>query len=148
MAGSPVAILRAVFVDSGNLAPFLASQATWRHPMWATIHNFCASRWKGQVALRRVYWRDMMLVGTSLNAVAFIASLLLAKKSASAILIALTLVAPFPYAALVYIAVWLACAQTNFVRATLVRATATLWFLEASSCFEIDIPGRVPQTPR
>ena len=99
--------------------------------MWIKIRDFLVSRWRGEVALGRVYWRDMLMIGTAFNVATLLATLVLTDQHAPWALVALIFVLPIPYTILVYIAVWLAAGRTSFMRAALARSSATLWLVGA-----------------
>jgi hypothetical protein len=92
-----------------------------------SLRAFFASRWRGQVLLERIFWRDMLLVGTLINlATAMLALLILAAGAPAPIAITVYL-APLPYNFLLYVGVWTAAAQAVPAKATTVRFIATLW---------------------
>jgi hypothetical protein len=94
-----------------------------------SIRAFFSSRWHGHVPLERVFWRDMMVIGTAINvSMALAAFFLLAQGVQPALAIAIFL-APLPYNFLLYIAVWLAAAQARAAKAAAARLVATLWLL-------------------
>ena len=70
------------------------------------MSRFFAARWNGGVALERLFWRDLVVVGTALNIAATLASLgLLAAKAPLAAALAVHL-APLPYNFFIAFAVW------------------------------------------
>lgn len=94
-----------------------------------SIGVFFASRWRGQVLLERIFWRDMLFVGTAINiATALTAIVLLAAGGPTALAIAIFL-APLPYNFFLYVGVWMAAAQAQPGRAAAVRLVATLWLV-------------------
>jgi hypothetical protein len=70
----------------------------------ATPGNFFLSRWRGQVPLRRLFWRDMLLVGSVLNLLATFVALMLAAQGAGAGIAALVHFSPLPYNLFLYAA--------------------------------------------
>jgi hypothetical protein len=96
---------------------------------WRNIAVFFASRWRGHAPLERVFWRDMLLVGTAINvAMALIAITLLTSGAPPALAITLFL-APLPYNLFLYMGVWAAGAQARPVKAAAIRFGATLWLV-------------------
>jgi hypothetical protein len=73
----------------------------------ATHHgNFLARRWRGQVPLRLLFWRDMLAVGTVLNLFATFAALGAAAAGAPMAWAAALHFAPLPYNVFLFIALW------------------------------------------
>ncbi|MDP2007825.1 MAG: hypothetical protein Q8K45_19300 [Rubrivivax sp.] len=73
-------------------------------PAWRD--NFLGRRWRGEVALRRLFWFDMLAVGTLVNLLAsFVALALAAAGVASAIAVAVHFV-PVPYNVFLFVALW------------------------------------------
>lgn len=59
--------------------------------------NFFSRRWRGQVPVRRLFWRDMLLVGSLVNLVFTFVALMAAAQGAGAGMAALLHFAPLPY---------------------------------------------------
>lgn len=62
-----------------------------------TTGHFFSRRWRGQVPLRQLFWRDMLLVGSLVNLVCTFVALMLAAQGAGATTAALVHFAPLPY---------------------------------------------------
>lgn len=85
--------------------------------------GFFVRRWRGEVVLGRLFWRDMLLGATLLNVAATLAALgALAVKAPSWLALALHF-APLPYNAFIVAAVSRSCAS-----APLTRAASAVWF--------------------
>lgn len=68
--------------------------------------SFFARCWRGQIAWQRLFWRDMLAVGTVLNlAASFGALALLAMGAPGAVAVALHF-APMPYNLFLCLALW------------------------------------------
>jgi hypothetical protein len=77
--------------------------------------GFFSSRWRGDVPLSRVFWLDMLGIGTVINLLASLAALiLLAQKVDPRIAVALHF-APLPYNLFLFMAVWRAPQRTVFI---------------------------------
>ena len=85
---------------------------------------FFASRWRGQVPLPVLFWRDMLVVGSLINLVASFATLMLIAQGASPGAALLMHFAPLPYNLFLYAAVWRFPQHTSRV-----RLIGTIWFL-------------------
>ena len=59
--------------------------------------NFFSRRWRGQVPVRVLFWRDMLLVGSLVNLLATFVALMAAAQGAGAAIAALLHFAPLPY---------------------------------------------------
>jgi hypothetical protein len=67
--------------------------------------SFFARRWRGEVPLRTVFWRDMLGVGTAANVVATLVAFIAAVQGASAWVAAAIHFAPLPYNVFLFAAV-------------------------------------------
>lgn len=69
-----------------------------RGPLNAHPAQNCFSRrWRGEVPLRTVFWRDMLGVGTAVNMLATFVALMVASQGASVWIAASIHFAPLPY---------------------------------------------------
>lgn len=89
----------------------------------ATGGHFFARRWRGLVPWPRLFWRDMLAVGSVINLLASFAALMLAALGAPLAAVALHL-APLPYNAFLLAALWRLPG-----RPALVAAAGALWFV-------------------
>ncbi|MDP3085359.1 MAG: hypothetical protein Q8N44_16950 [Rubrivivax sp.] len=93
----------------------------------ARSRGFFAARWQGQVGLPRLFWRDMLLVGSMANlGLSFVALMLVAKGVSTAIAVAVHF-APLPYNLFLFAAVWRHPQRTAFI-----GGAAALWFAAAT----------------
>jgi hypothetical protein len=96
---------------------------------WRGVTTFFASRWRGEVPLKRIFWKDMFLVGTLINfTMTLLAVLLFAAHAPHAVAIAFFL-APLPYNFLLFMGVWAAAACARPLWAFAARAAAALWMM-------------------
>ncbi len=73
-------------------------------PAWCD--NFLARRWRGDVSLRVLFWRDMLAVGTVVNLFASFAALIAAAAGAPMAWAAALHFAPLPYNVFLFAALW------------------------------------------
>lgn len=73
-------------------------------PAWRD--NFLARRWRGEVALRVLFWRDMLLVGSFVNVLASFAALMVAALGAPMGAAAALHFVPAPYNVFLFVALW------------------------------------------
>lgn len=70
-----------------------------------TADGFFARRWRGEVPLRTVFWRDMLGVGTAANVLATFVALLAASQGLPHGAAAVIHFAPLPYNVLLFVAI-------------------------------------------
>ena len=68
--------------------------------------NVFTRRWRGQVPLSTLLWRDMLNIGTALNVVATFAALMLVARGTHSALVAAVHFAPLPYNVFLCTAIW------------------------------------------
>ncbi|MDH4390707.1 MAG: hypothetical protein QE285_04700 [Aquabacterium sp.] len=61
------------------------------------MSSFFTRRWRGQVPMRTLFWRDMLGVGTAVNVVATFAGLIMASQGAATWVAVAIHFAPLPY---------------------------------------------------
>lgn len=90
--------------------------------------SFFRSRWLGQVPIDRLFWRDMLLVGTGISiASSVVALVLLGLKMPLGLVLAVHF-APVPYNIFLTIAVW-RTAEKSGAKASLMLVGSALWFI-------------------
>ncbi|MBS3647900.1 hypothetical protein KEU06_04560 [Pseudaminobacter sp. 19-2017] len=94
-------------------------------------HGFFASRWNGRVPIERLFWRDLLLVGTALNAATTLAALALLAAQAPLWATLIVHFAPVPYNLFLAFAVWRTAEQKPWATAVAYQAAALLWLLAA-----------------
>ncbi|TIO09827.1 hypothetical protein [Mesorhizobium sp.] len=91
--------------------------------------GFFRSRWRGTAPLDRLFWRDLVLVGTAINiALSVLALILLGLKLPLALVLAVHL-APVPYNFFLTFAVWRTAEKFPSVKASLMTLGAVLWLI-------------------
>lgn len=89
--------------------------------------EFFARRWRGEVALRTLFWRDMVVVGSAINGAASLLALILAAQGGALGYAVAVHFAPLPYNLFLFAAVTRshprAAATTFFAGVWLVVAT-------------------------
>ena len=89
--------------------------------------GFFTRRWRGEVPLARLFWRDMLVAGSLLNLVASFGALMLAAKGAPGAVAAALHFGPLPYNLFLCLALWRHPARRPWQ-----AGVATLWCLAAS----------------
>ena len=93
---------------------------------------FLLRRWRRQVPIATLFWRDMILFGSIINIVAGAMGLLMLGLKAGLMLSLLVLFAPLPANIILLIAVWRAADIAGARQAVSYRSGAVLWFLAAT----------------
>lgn len=89
--------------------------------------GFLARRWRGEVPLRRLLWRDTLLLGSGVNVLASVAALVaVVLKLPSGLAVALHFM-PLPFNAFLLAALW-----RHPQRTAVTTGVAGLWFLLAT----------------
>ncbi|UVK39997.1 hypothetical protein LHFGNBLO_001419 [Mesorhizobium sp. AR10] len=91
--------------------------------------GFFRARWQGAVPLDRLFWHDLVLVGTAINiSASVVALILLGLKLPLGVALAVHF-APVPYNIFLTLAVWRTTEKVRGAKATLMTLGATLWLI-------------------
>jgi hypothetical protein len=94
-----------------------------------TAGSCIRSRWQGQVPLDRLFWRDMVVVGTAINiASSVLALILLGLKLPLGLVLAVHFL-PVPYNIFLTFAVWRTAEKTGGAKASLMMLGSALWLI-------------------
>lgn len=74
--------------------------------------DFLASRWRGETPFDRLFWFDMLVVGTLVNLAAAALSVMLLALDAPAAVAITVFFSPLPYNLFLFAAVWRAAEQS------------------------------------
>lgn len=91
--------------------------------------DFFRSRWQGRVPLKRLFWRDMLLVATLISAVSTGLALTLLALKLPLWLVMTVHLAPVPYNIFLTLAVWRAAEKAGGLGASLMMLGSALWLL-------------------
>ena len=93
------------------------------------IAAFFRSRWRCEVALDRLFWRDLVVVGSAVNAASSaLALVLLGIKMPLALVLAVHF-APVPYNIFLTAAVWRTAEKAGGAKGWMMTLGATLWLV-------------------
>jgi hypothetical protein len=95
------------------------------------ITGYVRSLWRGELSLARVFWTDMILVGSLVNIVSTIAALILFVSGAPIALGVFAHFAPLPYNILLFLAVWQSAARETSDWSFPAQAAALVWLIAA-----------------
>ena len=93
--------------------------------------SFFRSRWHGDVPLGRLFWQDMLIYGTAINAMAALMALLLFAWDTPTALGVAVYFAPLPYNLFLFAALWKSAAAAREPWASAARITGLLWLIVA-----------------
>ncbi|WEX08551.1 hypothetical protein [Chelativorans sp. AA-79] len=93
----------------------------------SNLKTFLLSRLRGEAALATVFWRDMMLVGTMINAAATLAAMALLASEIPIIAALLMFLAPLPWNLFLFFSVWRSAERAEATAALAAKAGATIW---------------------
>lgn len=93
------------------------------------VTSFFRLRWQGAVPLNRLFWRDLILVGTAISVASSVAALvLLGLKMPLALVLAMHFT-PVPYNLFLTLAVWRTAEKFPGAKAWMMTLGASLWLL-------------------
>jgi uncharacterized membrane protein len=85
--------------------------------------------WSGGLPLARVFWFDMLAVGTLLNVAAAVAMLILFAADAPAAIALAVFLAPIPFNLLLFAGVWRSAAREKADWGWFAKGVATAWLV-------------------
>jgi hypothetical protein len=91
--------------------------------------DFFRARWRGEALLDRLFWRDMLLVGTILNVTSSALALILLGLKLPLWLVLAVHFLPVPYNIFLTIAVWRTAEKVGGLKAQLVMLGSALWLI-------------------
>ena len=96
------------------------------------LTEYVLPRWSGEVPLRVLIVRDMLILGTSINVVTTIASLIVLGAGASAGIGLAVFFLPLPYNLFIFLCVWRSAGQVGGIWGNLSSILAALWLAGAT----------------
>lgn len=91
--------------------------------------KFFSDRLSNRVALRILFWRDMIAIGTALSLACLTVSLLLAASEVPIWLVVIVFLLPLPYNAFMWHCVWQAANTQQAFDKVVIRTAATAWLM-------------------
>ncbi|CDX45491.1 hypothetical protein P9273_27850 [Mesorhizobium sp. WSM4935] len=91
--------------------------------------GFFSKRWRGEAPLDRLFWRDMLLVGTILNVASSALALILLGLKLPLWLVLAVHFLPVPYNIFLTIAVWRTAEKTGGLKGQLTMLGSALWLI-------------------
>jgi hypothetical protein len=93
------------------------------------VRSFFHSRWQGRVPLDRLFWRDLVLVGTAISIASSVVALILLWLKIPLGLVLSVHFAPVPYSLFLTLAVWRTAEKSPGAKAWMMTLGATLWLV-------------------
>ncbi|PTE06734.1 hypothetical protein [Mesorhizobium helmanticense] len=93
------------------------------------VRSFFRSRWHGPAPLDRLFWRDLVVVGTAINVAASVLALILLGLKLPLALVLAVHFAPVPYNIFLTLAVWRSAERSGGFKASLMMIGAVLWLI-------------------
>jgi hypothetical protein len=94
-----------------------------------SVAAFFRWRWRGAVPLDRLFWRDLVLVGTAINIASSVAALILLGLKLPLAFALAAHFAPVPYNLFLTFAVWRTAEKAGGAKASLMMLGAALWLI-------------------
>ncbi|QPC85820.1 hypothetical protein GA830_03035 [Mesorhizobium sp. NBSH29] len=94
--------------------------------------GFLMARWRGLVPLDRLFWRDMLLIGSALNAVASVVALLMLEAKLPLAAVLAVHFAPLVSNIFLFFAVWKTAAAQPGPLALMAQIVAAIWLVVAT----------------
>ncbi len=97
--------------------------------MISGVGSFFGSRWQGLVPLDRLFWRDMIVVGTAISIASSVAALILLGLKQPLWLVLTVHFSPVPYNIFLTLAVWRTAEKAGGAKASAMMLGSALWLI-------------------
>ncbi len=106
----------------------------YRGPTWLVRRaGYFRLRWSGKVPLAKVFWNDMVLVGTIVNVITTLLAMVLFIADALIILVVMTFFSPIPFNIFLFVSVWRSADSATGTNACVARIAALAWFFAVTA---------------
>lgn len=95
--------------------------------------GFLGARWRGEIPLSRLFWRDMVLVASAINLATTIAALAVLGMKAPAWAAFAVHFAALPYNLFLFLAVWRTAEKVTPATAWIAQLGAAAWLILATT---------------
>jgi hypothetical protein len=106
-------------------------EAAKRVSLARQLAGYFRSLWRGEFPLGRVFWTDMIVIGTVVNLLGTAFAMLLFVSGAPIALGVIVHFAPVPYNVVLFLSVWQSAAREASTWSFLAQAAAMLWLITA-----------------
>ena len=97
--------------------------------MISAVGSFFISRWQGLVPLDRLFWHDMIVVGTAISIASSVAALILLGLKQPLALVLAVHFSPVPYNIFLTLAVWRIAEKAGGAKASAMMLGSALWLI-------------------
>jgi hypothetical protein len=97
--------------------------------MISAVGSFFRSRWHGAVSLDRLFWRDMIVVGTAINIASSVAALIMLGLKLPLAPVLAVHFSPVPYNIFLTLAVWRTAEKAGGAKASAMMLGSALWLI-------------------
>jgi hypothetical protein len=108
-----------------------AQPAVDRRGLLAPAITYARRLWRGEIPLVRVFWTDMIVIGSLVNIVGTAAAMLLFVSGAPVALGVIVHFAPVPYNILLFLAVWQSAARQVSRWSFFAQIGGLIWMITA-----------------
>lgn len=98
-----------------------------------SVKSWVLARWRGAAPLGTVFWQDMLLVGTIVNAATTIAAIGILAAGSPPLLSMAVFLTPLPWNLLLFVAVWRSAAKAGGTTAMAAQLAALVWLIAATT---------------
>ena len=105
------------------------AEAPGRVSFLQPLFTYARSLWRGELPLARVFWTDMILIGSLVNVLATAAALILFVSGAPIALGVIVHFVPVPYNVLLFLGVWQSAARQPSFWSFPAQAAALVWLI-------------------
>lgn len=95
--------------------------------------GFFLARWRGLVPLDRLFWRDMLLIGSGVNAIVSASALLMLEAKLPLALVLAVHFSPVLFNVFLFFAVWKTAAAQPGPLALMAQIFAAVWLVAATT---------------
>jgi hypothetical protein len=114
-------------------APTIAAerQTAGRSSPWKALTTYFRRLWQGELPLPRVFWTDMLVIGTLVNVATLLLAVLLFGVDAPLVYGVVLFLVHIPYSIAVFIGVWRSAAREKSRWGPPAQVAAVIWLIAA-----------------
>ena len=106
---------------------------TARYHWLAGLAHWVGKRWRGEVPLDRVFWTDMLFIGTAVNVATTVIAMVLIASDGPSVLVVAVFFSPLPLNVFLVVAVWRSAEAASATGAFAARTASLVWLLAATA---------------
>ena len=119
--------------DRRPAAPAIAAerQTAGRRRPWKALTSYFRRLWQGDLPLSRVFWTDMLVIGTLVNVATLLVAVLLFSVDAPLVYGVVLFLVHIPYSIALFIGVWRSAAREKSRWSPPAQVAAVIWLIAA-----------------